>query len=75
MSFTCGHCGKLMGGCGDPKCPLLAAVIVTGKPDGLKEQAAADRKTLRELERENTPDLDTVLAEIGHQYRKPKEKK
>lgn len=43
--------------------------------DPIRELDQADRKTLRDLERENTPDLDTVLAEVGYQYRKPKEKK
>lgn len=41
--------------------------------DPLRELTEADRKTLRELERENTPDLDALLEENGYQY--PKEQK
>ncbi len=37
--------------------------------DDLQKLERAERKTLRDLERENTPDLETLIAENGYQYR------
>lgn len=37
-------------------------------PTAIDEQDQEERRILRELERENTPDLNVLLAEVGYQY-------